>query len=80
MHVFIKGDVGQVTKYRGSVYKANMQKKSNAHIYKKEKTTMSDDFKVKRRTIRAWPFQQDDVMCEDSHRRVRANWAFVVKK
>ncbi len=80
MRVFIKGDVGQVTKYRPSVYKANMQKKSNAHIYKKGETTMSDDFKGKRRTIPAWPFQQDYVMCEDSHRRARANWAFVVKK
>ncbi len=32
-------------KYRSSVYKANMQRKSNA-LYKKGKTTISDYFEV----------------------------------
>ncbi len=54
---------------------------------------MSDGFQVggesemefltevqRRRTNRAWPFQQDYVMCDDTHRRARASPAFVVKK
>ncbi len=55
-----------------------------------QKTTMSDDFwswrrkwdgvLQRRRTNRVWPFQQDYVMCDDTHHRARASPAFVVKK
>ncbi len=82
MHVFIswcwKVHACRRRKHRPSVYKVNMQQKSTA-LYKKVKTTMSDDFKVggenemefltevqRRRTNRAWPFQQNYVLCEDA--------------
>ncbi len=79
-------------KYHPSVYKANVQRKSNA-IYKKSKTTMSDNFEVgesyptffnwsthRRRINRLWPFQRDYTMCGVVHGRAGARRAFVVKK